>query len=172
MRLQGVFYRAHDPRWAWSPLSGDGAAIHGGRWNAKGTPALYLSASMETAIVEVSHGFSERLEPLTLCSYNVDCDDIADLTAPDERALYEIADADMKCAWFDISKTGSMPPSWIIAERLKRSGCAGVRAPSFAVNAREGDANLVLWEWGPGLPHMVNVYDPSGRLPKNMLSWD
>ena len=31
MRLAGTFYRGHDPKWAWSPLSGEGAAIHGGK---------------------------------------------------------------------------------------------------------------------------------------------
>jgi RES domain-containing protein len=31
---------------------------------------------------------------------------------------------------------------------------------------------VVLWTWGPDLPHNVNVFDPTGRLPKNQLSWD
>jgi RES domain-containing protein len=29
----------------------------------------------------------------------------------------------------------------------------------------------VLWDWGPDLPHKVTVFDPSGRLPKDQLSW-
>jgi RES domain-containing protein len=33
------------------------------------------------------------------------------------------------------------------------------------------DRNLVLWRWGPDLPHKVTVYDPTGKLPKNQLSW-
>jgi RES domain-containing protein len=48
---------------------------------------------------------------------------------------------------------------------------AGVLAPSYAPGASERDRNLVLWRWGPDLPHQVEVYDPSGRLPKNQLSW-
>ncbi|MCY4058561.1 MAG: RES domain-containing protein [Gammaproteobacteria bacterium] len=43
MRVQGVVYRAHDPRWAWSPLSGEGARRFGGRFNKAGIPTL-LSA--------------------------------------------------------------------------------------------------------------------------------
>lgn len=31
--------------------------------------------------------------------------------------------------------------------------------------------NLVLWRWGPELPNRIRVYDPSGRLPANQLSW-
>jgi RES domain-containing protein len=29
-----------------------------------------------------------------------------------------------------------------------------------------------LWRWNGSLPHKVAVFDPSGRLPKNQLSWD
>jgi RES domain-containing protein len=38
-------YRADD-------LSGNGAAISGGRWNPHGTPALYTSANASTAVLE------------------------------------------------------------------------------------------------------------------------
>ena len=43
--------------------------------------------------------------------------------------------------------------------------------PSFANGATADDQNLVLWRWGPDLPHQVMVYDPTGKLPKNQLSW-
>ena len=42
--------------------------------------------------------------------------------------------------------------------------------PSFAPGALASDANLVLWRWGPDLPHRVEVHDPGGRLPNNQLS--
>jgi RES domain-containing protein len=29
MRFRGVVYRAHDPRWSWPPVSGDGARLYG-----------------------------------------------------------------------------------------------------------------------------------------------
>jgi RES domain-containing protein len=31
--------------------------------------------------------------------------------------------------------------------------------------------NLVLWRWGPTLPHKVDVHDPDKRLPKDQSSW-
>jgi RES domain-containing protein len=52
-------------------------------------------------------------------------------------------------------------------------GAAGLLAPSYyAVAAGPTDANLVLWRWSGRLPHQVAVFDPSGRLPKNQLSWE
>jgi RES domain-containing protein len=38
-------YRADD-------LSGNGAALSGGRWNARGTPVLYTSGNASTAVLE------------------------------------------------------------------------------------------------------------------------
>ena len=57
-----------------------GAAVHGGRFNPKGVEALYLSLTIMTAIREASQGFAFKIEPYVLCSYDVDCTDIADLT--------------------------------------------------------------------------------------------
>jgi hypothetical protein len=54
LRFQGTGYRAHDPKWSCIPLSGDGAAIDGGRFNPKGIPTFYLSLSIETALKEVA----------------------------------------------------------------------------------------------------------------------
>ena len=71
--------------WSFSPLSGAGAAIHGGRFNPKGMPALYLSLSIDGAVTEAAQGFAGKLEPLTICLYEVDCDDIVDLSTAESR---------------------------------------------------------------------------------------
>ena len=63
------------------------------------------------------------------------------------------------------------PASWGVVRRLLAEGVAGILAPSFAHGATADDQNLVLWRWGPELPHKVMVYDPTGKLPKNQLSW-
>jgi RES domain-containing protein len=34
-------------------MSGEGARRYGGRWNAKGTPAVYLSSSLSLAVLEI-----------------------------------------------------------------------------------------------------------------------
>jgi RES domain-containing protein len=46
-----------------------------------------------------------------------------------------------------------------------------VIVPSFMPGATEANLNPVLVEMGPDLPCKVDVYDPSGRLPRNQLSW-
>ena len=48
---------------------------------------------------------------------------------------------------------------------------SGMLVPSFVPGADDANVNLVLWHWGANLPHKVDVYDPSGRLPQNQLSW-
>ncbi len=53
MRFEGTAIRLHDPKRASQPLSGQGAAIAGGRFNPRGTPALYLGLNLETALKEV-----------------------------------------------------------------------------------------------------------------------
>jgi RES domain-containing protein len=170
--LRRTCYRAHDPKWSFKPLSGEGASLRGARFNPKGVPALYLSLSIATAIKEANQGFAFKINPCVLCCYDVDCADVADLRTPRGRARHRVAFADMACAWMALTAAGKEPPSWAIARRLRAQGCCGILVPSFAPGASASDHNLVLWDWSDRLPHQVRVYDPSGRLPKNQLSWD
>jgi len=153
-------------------MSGDGAAIRGGRFNPQGVPALYLALEIVTAIKEVSHGFARRIDPLVLCSYEVDCDGIVDLRSDEGRRSVGVSLDDMACGWMDLATRGRRPPSWAICDQFSQEGAAGILVPSFASGADDRDANLVLWTWNRELPHRVDVFDPSGRLPKNQLSWD
>jgi RES domain-containing protein len=146
--------------------------VHGGRFNPQGVEALYLSLTIMTAIREASQGFAFKIEPYVLCSYDVDCTDIADLRTESGRKAVRVDYADMACAWFANAAAGTEPPSWRIASRFTAEGHAGILAPSFAPGATNDDYNLVLWKWGPRPPHQVSVFDPSGKLPKNQLSWD
>ena len=171
MRFQGLAYRAHDPRWSFKPLSGDGAAVHGGRFNPKGTPALYVALDPMTAIKEEAQGFARKFEPYVLCTYEIDCDDVVDLRGENERRQARISNEDMASAWFADAAAGREPASWRLARNLIAGGAAGLIAPSFVSGADAGDVNLALWDWSDRLPHKVAVFDPSGRLPKSQLSW-
>lgn len=171
MRFKGRCYRGHDPAWSFTPLSGEGAAITGGRFNRKGEPTLYLSLDIMTAVGECTQGFSHRLQPLTMCEYDIDCEDIADLRDEAGRDDHNISWDELACGWLSCQRERRAAPSWLVADRLKADGYSGILVPSFVPGATPANQNLVLWQWGPDLPHQVVVYDPSGRLPRNQLSW-
>lgn len=171
MRFQGTCFRAHDPKWAFSPISGAGAALKGGRFNPVGVPALYLALTLSGMFKEMGHGFGHRFDPLTVCAYAVDVEDIVDLRDDAGRAAAGVVLDDLACAWaYDLTQRRK-PASWRVAETLIAAGAAGILVPSFATGARPGMDNLVLWRWGADLPHQVTVHDPDGRLPKDQASW-
>lgn len=171
MRLQGIAYRAHDPRWSFKPLSGAGAALYGGRYNRKGVPALYLALDAVTAVREITQGLARKFDPCVLCSYDFDCAPLADWRTDDDRIRHQVKLSDMRCAWFLESTVGATPASWRMADRLIAEGYVGLLTLSFPPGATKDAHNLVLWKWGTELPTKVSVYDPSGKLPKDQLSW-
>jgi RES domain-containing protein len=161
-RVDAVCYRAHDPRWAFAPASGAGAAVHGGRFNPKGQPALYLALAVETVFKEVTQGLPHRFDPLTVCAYDVACEGIADLTDPAARAAAGVRFEDMACAWMYELAKGRRPRSWDIHAQLAGAGAAGILVPSFARFARPDERNLVLWTWSDDPPQSVRVVDRAG----------
>jgi RES domain-containing protein len=171
VRLTSVVYRAHTPRWAFAPDSGQGAALTGGRFNPVGKPALYTSLRFETAWLEAQQAFPFKAQPLTLCAYDVDCDDVLDLTDPSELARHGIATADLACPWKDLATRGLTPPSWSLAAHLTAEGIAGIIVPSYASGATADDRNAVFWTWAPAPPHQVRVIDDLQRLPRDDRSW-
>jgi len=144
LRLRTRVYRAHHPRWAFARHSGEGAARHGGRFNPKGMPALYTSQRVETAWLEAQQGFPFKPQPLTICAYEVDCEDIVDLTEPGELARLAIAPADLSAPWEDLASKGKLPPSWAMARRLVADGAASIVVPSLAPGAGGADVNVVF----------------------------
>ena len=134
-------------------------------------PALYLALGVTTAIREANQGFAHKIEPCVLCCYEVACDGIADLRTPEGLAEHDVNFEDMACPWFSLLAQGREPPSWNIVRRLYAEGKAGILVMSFAPGATAEDHNLVLWRWSDQRPHRVQVFDPSGRLPKDQLSW-
>ncbi len=172
MRLAGVVYRAHNPRWSFAPHSGDGAARYGGRFNPVGVPALYTSRRMETAWLEAQQGFPFKAQPLTICAYEFDCTDMADLSEDKERREFDVAMADLTCAREDLVDRRIEPPSWLLARRLMEAGLAGIAVPSLAPGARPTDRNVVFWRWSDDVPHKVRVIDDGARLPRDGRSWE
>lgn len=172
MRFKGMVYRAHNPMWSFSPLSGDGAARYGGRFNPIGTQALYTSLTAITALSEYHQKFPGRPQPTTLCAYNVDCQDIVDLRDANELNQHKLSAADLACAWEHQIHKGIIPTSWEIATTLIEANVAGIVVPSFAEKGQTTAHNLIFWKWDKILPHQVLLIDDDSRLPKNKVSWN
>lgn len=167
----GLVYRAHNPRWAYAPTSGEGAARHGGRFNSRGVSSLYVALDPKTAWMEAQQGMSFKAQPLTLVCYHVNCGKVVDLTEPAALAAIGIADETLACPWEDLATQGLRPPTWDLAEILIAEGHHGILVPSFAPGTGSADRNLVLWRWSDTPPCCVTVIDDFGRLPKNDASW-
>jgi RES domain-containing protein len=172
IRWQARAFRGHDPQWAFDPYSGEGARLAGGRFNKKGESALYLACDIATAIIEVTQSLVKRLPPTLLCEYDVDCDHLADLTSESARQQLGIQMNELSSPWLEYQRAGRLAPSQAVASRLRAGGYSGIIVRSFARLASEANRNLVLWKWGPDLPHRVTVHDPDRRLPRSRASWE
>ena len=158
-RLDGRFWRILSPRWAHDPLSGAGAARHGGRWNRPGQPALYLSQELDTATAEYQQEVGTR--PGTFVAYEVAAATLYDLTSADGAIALGLSPADLVAPWKEIAFVKHRePPGWIIADRLAKVG-DGLLVPSVQ---RPGGVNLVLWRWNGEAGPTVTVHDPLGDL--------
>ena len=156
-------WRVLAPKWAYAPLSGEGAAVNGGRFNRPGTAALYTAFDLMTAIVEYQQEFGTR--PGTFCPYDASIQPIVDLTDGKVLATLEATTADLNCPWQDIAWVNSQdPPTWRLADRLIGDGVAGIKAPS---TQHPIGFNLVLWKWADAKSRDLTVLDPVGELPAN-----
>jgi RES domain-containing protein len=156
----GRYWRILSPRWAHAPLSGEGAARHGGRWNRPGDAALYLSAEIETAFAEYQQEFGVR--PGTFAAFDVKGATVADLGDNETLQALGVGPADLLCPWKQIAFVNKgTPPTWLICDRL-RADVDGLRVPSAQY---VGGFNLVLWRWNTDGAPSVGVHDPRGELP-------
>jgi RES domain-containing protein len=133
-------------------------------------PALYLALTQEGMFLEMGHGFAHRFEPLTVVTYEVDAEGIADLTTEADRAAEGISLDELSCPWALDHAENRTPASWTVHRRLTAKGYGGILVPSFARGARPDMTNLVLWDWGTAPPRSVIVFDPNRRLPKDQSS--
>lgn len=117
-------------------------------------------------------GFANRMPPITLCEYDVDCDPVADLSTDAGRQSHKVTLKALSCPWKELMAKGRPVPSWKVASDMEARGFAGMLVPSFFVGAAAQHVNLILWNWSDAPPIMVRVHDPSGRLPRDRKSWE
>ena len=161
------FYRAHTPQWASQPLSGAGAALHGGRLNRRGTHALYLSSSVDTALAEYQQ-LSSLMPPCTLVTYRVVLQRVVDFRAGYDPRHWSPLWQELSCNWRRLALLEETePPSWLLGDDVLRAGHSGVLFPS----ERSQGVNLVIYPDALGPQDQLTVYDPDGALPKDRRSW-
>lgn len=163
MRFDGTLYRAINPVWARQPLSGEGARRFGGRFNPRGTPALYTALSIQTALREANR--VGTLQPIVLVSYRASIEPVFDATNEAKLAERGLTAADLADdGWHRRMDENGIAPTQEIARRLIAEGFRAMRVPSFAPGATEIDVNLVLWAWGSDMPAQLILIDDEGRL--------
>lgn len=161
-----TLWRAFVPQWAHLPLSGEGAARFGGRWNPVGAPTIYAARELSTAWAEYNQGFVQH--PALIARLELSGARLADLTEDETLDAIGITPAIHECEWRDMMDRGKVPDTHRLRAKLLRQGWDGVIYPSFM---SPGGTCVALWRWnGNGAPDLT-VIDPDHRLPKSSASW-
>ncbi|TCL71136.1 RES domain-containing protein [Rhizobium sp. BK251] len=161
-----TLWRAFVPKWAHAPLSGEGAARFGGRWNPVGAPTIYAARELSTAWAEYNQGFVQH--PALIAQLELRNASLADLTDPACLEAFGVSADIHRCEWRMLIDSGEIPPTHRLRERLLDLGHDGVIYPSFM---SPGGTCVALWRWNaPGMPELA-VVDPDGRMPKSSASW-
>ena len=163
-RYGGPLYRALNPVYAREPLSGRGAELYGGRFNAKGTAALYAALTPATALREANQAGS--LQPTILVSYAADLGPIFDTRDAGVLERYNMTAVMLADpAWRTRMLDGQAVPTQDFARDLIADGFAGLLIRSFAKGATAADFNIVLWRWTGG-GCSLDVVDDEDRLSR------
>ena len=166
-RLAGTLtlWRAYVPAWAHLPLSGEGAARFGGRWNRPGQPTIYAAFEISTAWAEYNQGFVQH--PATIAQLELADARLADLT--DVAILRDLGTDEgiHRCEWRAALDAGETPATHRLQERLIADH-HGVVYPSYM---SKGGKCVALWRWNEDGAPELRVVDPEGRLPRTPASW-
>lgn len=158
----GTLYRALNPVWAHKPLSGEGAARLGGRFNPRGVVALYCSLDPLTALRESNQ--VGDLQPTTLVAYRAAIERVFrgdDGAAPARFGMtaQDLADSGWRVAMHEDGEA----PTQRFARGLIERGFNGLITPSFARGVNAEARNLVLWRCGEA-EAVLEPIDEEGRL--------
>ena len=104
-------------------LSGNGAAVNGGRWNEVGKPVLYAASSRSLAILET---LVHLRQPQPPPDYR-----IMVLYVPDTVSLASITDRQLPSIW----KADETYTQQIVSQWLMKNECLLLKVPSVIVKA-------------------------------------
>lgn len=159
-------WRAFVPKWAFAPLSGEGASRFGGRWNPVGAPTIYAARELSTAWAEYNQGFVQH--PALIAQLELEGARLADATDGTLLSGYGASPDIHRCEWRRDLDAGSRPSTHALRERLLADGYDGVIYPSFM---SPGGTCVALWQWNASGAPKLRAVDPDGRLPKTAASW-
>ena len=161
-----TLWRAFVPQWAFAPLSGEGAARFGGRWNPVGAATIYAARELSTAWAEYNQGFVQH--PALIAQLDLKDALLAELTDPVVLSDLAVSDDIHLCEWRMLLDEGKVPQTHLLRQRLIAEGFDGVVYPSFM---SPGGTCVALWRWNAEGAPRLDVVDPDGRLPKTPASW-
>lgn len=161
-----TLWRAFVPQWAFAPLSGEGAARFGGRWNPVGAATIYAARELSTAWAEYNQGFVQH--PALIAQLDLKDAALADLTDSDVLSGLAVPEDIHQCEWRMLLDEGKVPQTHQLRQRLLAEGFDGVVYPSFM---SPGGTCVALWRWNAKGAPRLDVIDPDGRLPKTPASW-
>jgi RES domain-containing protein len=161
-----TLWRAFVPKWAHLPLSGEGAARFGGRWNPVGAPTIYAAFELSTAWAEYNQSFVQH--PALIAQLELTGARLADLADAETLAVLDVSAEIHQCEWRDMTDRGLIPPTYALRDRLLAEGWHGVVYPSYM---SPGGTCAALWRWNASGAPRLEVIDPDQRLPKTPASW-
>lgn len=161
-----ILWRAYVPSWSYQPLSGEGAARFGGRWNPVGVPTIYAGRELSTAWAEYNQGFVQH--PAVIAQLELADARLADLTDPAKFGEWDIDPSVHQCEWRSDLDQGVVPATHELHKRLLGAAFDGLIYPSFM---SPGGSCVALWRWNKPGTAKLRVIDPDGRLPTSPASW-
>ena len=123
-----IVYRFSHPKYA-HDISGTGAKLKGGRWNAIGLPLLYTSESISLSLLEVLAN-ATTLKELQLLQ-------LVEIELPSNASLHQLQSSQLKKDWwkdFEYSK-------WIGSKIIKENKVLAIKCPSAIV---EVESNYLI----------------------------
>jgi RES domain-containing protein len=117
---------------AYTALDGEGARLHGGRWNSAGRPMIYAAASPSLAVLEVLVHLDLPVE-LMPDDYRMLAIEVPDDAATEALAQTPATDADCQALGDDFLNRGQalvlLVPSVVV--RQERNALINVRHPAM-----------------------------------------
>lgn len=161
-----TLWRAFVPRWGHLPLSGEGAARFGGRWNPVGVPAIYAACELSTAWAEYNQGFVQH--PALIAQLRLADSRLADLNDPAICDGLDVDNSIHRCEWRGDLDAGRKPATHALHGRLVEEGFHGIVYPSFM---SPGGTCVALWRWNDAGGPTLAIVDPEARMPRTPASW-